>query len=234
MVLLSFRYDTLYHIRHMKSKGQIITEEALSFHPKTILDIGYAQIPNPDLLRDGAMVYGVDIVSVPTSYTKTFVCDLNTMSLPFKDGEIEMVTMGCTLAHVANPLKVLGEINRVLAHNGTLILSSPNPNYYWENVLNVFYHHFKNKVSKAKHIEHFFEFSRYNMRTIGERAGFKVTKEVGTTFYLVKTSLRFNPIAMPGLAYEIVYVLKKVGAPRSYATFESEKGIEEVPTDLYT
>lgn len=178
-------------------------------------------------------VYGVDLVEVEAPYEKTFVADLNTDPLPFKDGEIDAVAMGCTLAHVANPLKVLGEVNRILKPEGVLVVSSPNPNYYWENVLNIFYHRFKNRVSAAKHIEHFFEFSRYNMRTIGERAGFSLVNEIGVAFYLVKTPIKFNPVRHPGMAYEIIYTLKKVGTPESYATFEDDKGIHKVGTDLY-
>lgn len=217
----------------MKSKNQIIYEEVERSNPKAVVDIGYAQEPNQYF--DGARykVFGVDIVQAPAPYEKTFICDLNADALPFKGGEIDTVAMGCTLAHVANPLKVLGEINRILPVGGTLVVSSPNPNYYWENFLNIFYHHFKTRVSKAKHIEHFFEFSRYNMRTIAMRAGFEVEKEIGVSFYLVKTPIRFSPLTMPGLAYEIVYVLKKRGPPESFATFETKSGIEHVPTDLY-
>lgn len=216
----------------MKSKLELIADEVLKAQPATVIDVGYAQLPNPFL--EGVRVFGVDLVEAPAPYEKTYVVDLNVDTLPFKDGEVDAVAMGCTLAHVANPLRVLGEVNRVLPVGGTLVVSSPNPNYYWETVLNVFYHHFKTRVVKAKHYEHFFEFSRYNMRTIAERAGFEVVHETGCTFQLVKTNLKFNPLHHPGAAYEIIYTLKKRGAPESFATFESkEKGIEHIPTHLY-
>jgi SAM-dependent methyltransferase len=140
--------------------------------------------------------------------------------------------MGCTLAHVANPLRVLAEINRVLKPDGILSVSSPNPNYYWENVLNIFYHHFKDRVTKAKHDEHFFEFSRYTMRTSAARSGFQVIREIGCSFVLVKLGWNFNPEKYPGLSYEIIYVMKKVGQPKNYATFEDKQGIHEIPTIL--
>lgn len=215
----------------MRSKLELIADEILKTSPNTVVDIGYAQSPN-NFLKNVA-VYGIDLVEASAPYAKTFVCDLNTDALPFSDGEIDAVAMGCTLAHVANPLKVLGEVNRILPLGGTLVVSSPNPNYYWENVLNIFYHHFKNRVSKAKHLEHFFEFSRYNMRTIAERAGFEVVNEIGNVFCIVKTSICFNPIRMPGLAYEIIYVLKKLQPPESYTTFEDKQGIQQIPTHLY-
>ncbi len=216
----------------MKNKLQLLAEEALALKPKKIVDIGYAQEPNKYLVHDGVEVYGVDIVERPNPYKTTYLVDLNTDNLPFSDGAIDVVTMGCTLAHVANPLKILAEINRVLKTDGALLLSTPNPNYYWENVLNVFYHTFKSRVSKAKHYEHFFEFSRYNIRTSGERMGFSVTKEIGVTFQFVRTPIKFNPIKLPGIAYEIIYTLKKIGSPKEYATFEDSKGIHEITTRL--
>src|SRR3989344_1970346 len=215
----------------MRSKLELIADEVLKTTPATVVDIGYAQTPN-EFLKN-VTVYGIDLVEASAPYAKTFVCDLNTDPLPFGDGEIDTVAMGCTLAHVANPLKVLGEVNRILPVGGTLVVSSPNPNYYWENVLNIFYHHFKNRVSRAKHVEHFFAFSRYNMRTIAERAGFEVVNEIGNLFCIVKTSICFNPIRIPGIAYEIIYTLKKIASPTSYATFEGSKGIEQIPTHLY-
>lgn len=114
------------------------------------------------------------------------------------------------------------------------IISSPNPHYYWENVLNIFYHTFKKRVAKSKHEEHFYDFSRYNMRTIAGRTGFEVIKEIGYGFFLVKTPFRFNPIRFPALGYEIIYTLKKTGSPTSYATFEGDFGVERVKTQLFT
>ncbi len=215
-----------------KPKLKLIAEEVLRFKPKIIVDIGYAQGPN--IFLEGAEVYGVDLVSVPAPYKETYQCDLNTSPLPFHYGLIDAATMGCTLAHVANPLRVLAEINRILKPGGIVVVSSPNPNYYWETVLNIFYSHFKDRVSKAKHVEHFFEFSRYNMRTSAERAGFKVLRETGFLFALVKTPLRFNPINHPGMSYEIIYTLQKMREPASYTVFEDMGVVKEVETALFS
>lgn len=217
----------------MKSKSQLIAESVLSFKPRKVLDIGYAQEPNSFLRNPETTVYGLDIVEAAAPYDRTWLCDLNTEPLPFQDMELDAVTMGCTLAHVAKPLRVLAEVNRVLKQGGALVLSSPNPNYYWETVLNIFYRHFANRVSNAKHEEHFYEFSRYNMRTCSSRTGFHINKEIGCTFQLVKTPLRFNPVKAPGLAYEIIYVMTKTGVPKSFTTFETPSGIVNVPTNLY-
>ena len=70
------------------------------------------------------------------------------------------------------------------------------------------------------------------MRTILQRAGFEVTKEVGATFAVVKTRIKFNP-RWPGLAYEIIYVCKKVGEPQNYTTIDGKMGEEKIPTPLF-
>lgn len=218
----------------MKSRDEMIVDEVAAVPHDRILDIGYAQWPIPGLMKVGKEVYGVDLVQWPSPYTKTYICDLNTDPLPFKDGEMDVVTMGCTLAHVARPLKLLADINRVLTPGGTLILTSPNPHYYWENVLNIFYTYFKKRVSKSKHIEHFFEFTRYTMRTSLERTGFTLVKELGSTFHVVKTNLRFDVSKMPALAFEIIYVARKTGEPDGYTIIEDAKGDAiKLKTDLF-
>lgn len=219
----------------MKSRNDMIVAEVRAVTHGRILDIGYAQSPIPELATLGGEVYGVDLVTWPSPYTANYVCDLNTDPLPFSDGTIDVVTMGCTLAHVAKPLKVLAEIHRVLTPGGTLILTSPNPNYYWETVLNVFYHRFKKRVCKSKHVEHFYEFTRYAMRTNLERVGFTLKKEFGSTFHIVTTNIRLDVSKFPGLAFEIIYVAQKTGTPQSFATIDGPDGsVIELPTDLFS
>ena len=216
------------------SREGLIAKEAEAHHPGKILDIAYAHGPNLALVNTGAELYGLDPLSRPAPYTEMHKCDINTDPIPFPDETFDMVTMGCVLAHTARPLKVLAKIYTVLKPGGILILSSTNPNYYWENFLNIFYNHFKNRVSKSKHGEHFFEFTRYTMRTILERAGFTVLKEIGSTFQIVKTNIRLDVSKWPGLAFEIIYVAKKTGTPESFTIIEDDKGsIIKLKTDLF-
>lgn len=214
----------------MKSKEQLIAEQV---EGRVVVDIGYAQDANLYLKGD---VYGVDIVVTPKppNYKDVYRVDLNADQLPFEDESVDTVAMGCTLAHVSNPLRVMAECNRVLKPGGRLIVSSPNPNYYIETIINAFYHQFKARMGYTKHIAHFFEFTRYTMRTIARRCGFEVKDEIGVTFYVAKLGIKFNPIRFPGLAYEIVYVMKKVREPQGFATFEvSGIRTDEIATDLF-
>ncbi len=217
----------------MLTKPELIAQTLYETEPEAhrVLDVGFAQLPNAALKGE---VYGIDIADVPCpkGYKEVRVVDLNTDMIPFGGGYFDVVTMGCVLAHVANPLRTLGELHRVLKVGGVLVFSTPNPHYYWENVLNIFYHTFKGRVSRAKHIEHFYSFSRYNVRTCAERMGFTVEREVGCMFQLVKTPWKWNPTRFPGMAYEVIYVLRKTGEPKHVATLETAEGVVEVETRL--
>lgn len=218
-----------------KGRNELIAEEAAKRAPKRILDVAYAHGPNLALANIGAEVIGIDPLGRAAPFAAMRRFDVNSAPLPFTDGEFDMVAMGCVLSHLSHPLKFLAEVNRVLAPSGILIVSSPSPNYYWETVVNVFYHHFKTRVSKSKHIEHFFEFTRYTMRTILGRAGFAVEKEIGSTFQLVKTNLRFDVSKCPGLAFEIIYVAKKTGSPEAFTVIEDDAGkIVKFDTELFS
>ncbi len=219
----------------MKTKGNVIADTLYAVYPdaQKVLDVGYAQ--NPSTYLHGE-IYGIDIVADnhPVGYKEVKRVDLNTGHIPYEDGFFDAVTMGCVLAHVANPIQLMSELHRVLKPNGYLVFSSPNPNYYWENVLNIFFHKFKHRVCKAKWVEHFQSFTRYNVRTLADRVGFTIENEVGLSFRLVKTKIAFHPLKFPGLAYEIIYVLKKTGEPKLFTTYEDkEKGIVEVPTKFF-
>ncbi len=219
--------------RGLLSKPQLIAKTLYKHRPNAeiILDVGYAQYPNNHLK---GKVYGVDIHAdeLPKNYFKVDKVDFNTCVLPYGDQTFDAVSMGCVLAHVTNPLGLLFEIHRVLKKDGILVLSSPNPNYYWEQVLNVFFNYFKNRVAKVKFLEHFYEFTRYNMWTIANRAGFSIIDEVGVSFRVVKLGLVFQPIKYPGLAYEIIYALKKTGDPELYTICELPEGNKKIETVL--
>jgi SAM-dependent methyltransferase len=209
----------------------LIAKTVYDNHPEAqiILDVGYAQNPSTNLKGE---VYGVDICTdhKPENYKEVHNVDLNECKLPFADNFFDAVSMGCVLAHVTNPFELMVELNRVLKDDGVLVLSSPNPNYYWENFLNIFFHYFKKRVSRSKFVVHFYEFSRYNMRTIANRSGFGVVDEIGFSFRVMKLGWKFQPINYPGIAYEIIYVLKKEGQPEYYTICELDGKAARIPT----
>ncbi len=216
------------------SRESLIADEVRMLKPARVLDIAYAHGPNQALAKLGAEVSGIDPLGRTAPFKEMHMLDVNASSLPFPDGTFDVVAMGCVLSHLSTPLKLLAEVNRVLKPNGTIIVSSPNPHYYWETILNLFYKAFSKRVSKSKHEEHFFEFTRYTMRTSLARAGFTLSKEIGSTLQIVKTGLRFDVSRLPGLAFEIIYVAHKTGAPQPYTVIEDDSGkTVRFQTDLF-
>jgi SAM-dependent methyltransferase len=56
------------------------------------------------------------------------ICDLNGL-LPFANNEFDTVLLSDVLEHIAEPQRLIGEIDRVLRSNGTLLMNVPF--YYW-------------------------------------------------------------------------------------------------------
>ena len=178
-----------------------------------VLDIGYAEFPN----HTSKNLYGIDIAPRPPvdlpNYVETKQTDLNTQPVPYPDGFFDTVIAGDVIEHVANPMFLLCESNRVLQLGGTLIVSTPNPYYYWEFMQNLLV---KYQWMKARQLGHFTTFTRINMRNILERTGFTLEKELGNFFTLIILKWVFHLVRFPFLTYQITYVAKKTGIPEHY------------------
>ncbi len=91
------------------------------------LDIGYAEFPNHTTKN----LYGIDIAPTPSvplpNYVETKQVDLNHDPIPYPDEFFDTVIGGDVIEHVANPMALLCEANRVLKPGGTIIISTPNP-----------------------------------------------------------------------------------------------------------
>ncbi|MDB4978593.1 MAG: Methyltransferase type 11 [Candidatus Peribacteria bacterium] len=176
------------------------------------LDIGFVEFPN----RISKNLYGIDIVSKPVpnkNYIETKQVDLNISPIPYTDGFFETVLIGDVIEHVTNPLMLLCEANRVLKPGGTLIVSTPNPYYYWKFMQNLLVNFtFMHAVQEG----HFTTFTRINMRNILERTGFKLTRELGNFFSVIVLKWTFHWVRFPFLTYQITYIAEKTGEPQHY------------------
>ena len=82
-------------------------------------------------LEDTFQTYGMDLNPWAVKQSKSIVekTALQTASaeeLPFEDGAFGVVIIKHIVEHLPNPEKAIGEIGRVTASSGTLILSTPN------------------------------------------------------------------------------------------------------------
>jgi SAM-dependent methyltransferase len=181
------------------------------------LDIGYAGFPN----HTSKNLYGIDIMPRPNvplpNYVETKQVDLNAQSIPYPDEFFDTVLAGDVIEHVANPMFLLCEANRVLKPGGTLVVSTPNPYYYWEFMQNLLVNW---EFMRAKQDEHFTTFTRINMRNILKRTGFTLEKELGNFFTLIVLKWTFHLVRFPFLTYQITYISKKTGDPQHYVVIK--------------
>ncbi len=63
----------------------------------------------------------------------TYISDLDTQGLSiFEDNKFDFVILNHVIEHVANPIKVLGELFRVVKPNGLVVLSAPDKDYTFD------------------------------------------------------------------------------------------------------
>lgn len=123
-----------FHRKNSKQQKQKIVKEYLK--GEDILDIGYAQ--SPFLFAEGFCGLDIQDRDAPKGYKEVKVADLNSEKMPYDDKKFDTVISLDTIEHLANPLKVFFEINRVLKNGGSFIFSVPNP-YFWKEIfLNIF------------------------------------------------------------------------------------------------
>lgn len=105
-------------------------------HGERLLDIGCG---NGGLINIATVksneVYGCDIskaalLEANKRGIQTVCVDLNEVLLPYKSESFDTVTCIEVIEHVLNPIRLLGEINRVLHPRGQLILSTPTIRYF--------------------------------------------------------------------------------------------------------
>ena len=90
-----------------------------------VLDVYCGSRPYDDLMPAGARVVGLDIPGNPYG-----VADVESDEfLPFEDGSFDLVTCIEAFYYVADPLRGLAEIRRVLRPGGTVLLATP---FVWE------------------------------------------------------------------------------------------------------
>lgn len=165
-----------------------------------ILDIGYYENPNPYLK---GYVLGIDIKikDRPENYIDVYKADI-TQSMPFDYQEFDTIIIGYTLEHIEKHIQVLKNINYILKDNGKLIISVPNPHYYWCII-----HNFLGFVKDDDINSHIHSFTKRDMIRILKMTGFRNIRCYGTNFMIPKTKIKFGVPSMFG--YGIIYEAKK-------------------------
>jgi SAM-dependent methyltransferase/uncharacterized protein YbaR (Trm112 family) len=128
------RHDMQTWRRHGRAVFDLCADEDL--RGRMVLELGAGRCwLSAHLARQGAKVVAIDILETGDIglgcaeafledglFFERVLCDMN--RLPFKDASFDAVVATATLHHSPEPLKLLGEIRRVLAPQGRLIAAN--------------------------------------------------------------------------------------------------------------
>jgi SAM-dependent methyltransferase len=103
-----------------------------------VLDLGYAEQPNPYL--QNPYIIGVDLekVSVPANYQRVLSADVTKICDHFSERSVDAIICGELLEHLEKPVEFLKQCNKIIKNKGVIILSTPNPHYIMEIILTMF------------------------------------------------------------------------------------------------
>lgn len=169
---------------------------------RTVLDVGYAQQPNPHLGRFHRT--GIDLnppVAGAPRYEEELVGDVATIATRFPGRTFDTVICAELVEHLENPYQLLRDVRPLIAPGGKLLVSTPNP--LAPPVV----------VAEALRLKRFF-YTRDHLyyflprwvERMMDASGYDVERVVGVGVW----PLPMLPIRAPALSYQVIYV----GAPR--------------------
>jgi SAM-dependent methyltransferase len=103
--------------------------------------------PPYQLNLGAAKTYIPGFINIDIDEKAELSLDLGTERLPFPDDSVRRIVSHHTLEHVPDYLFALGEIHRVLMHDGELLLSLPYATLTEHHLVNPYHHHNFNEHS---------------------------------------------------------------------------------------
>jgi 2-polyprenyl-3-methyl-5-hydroxy-6-metoxy-1,4-benzoquinol methylase len=186
-----------YSFFEKEARFRIISSLILSEHPKTVLDVGCGsgylafllEQENPRILVHGFDV-SLEALKLAISLDKKYKLDINYENIPENDSNYDMVVCSEVLEHLFNIQQCLMEINRILKHQGKVVITVPNFSF-WRFRIDSLIGRIPYVVSDERHIQTF------NKELLTKRlneAGFDVLQLIGTRVrwkFLLKISISF-------------------------------------------
>ena len=200
MVMGSSPKGSLMPIQHRVYEYKRLEKIARLVEGDSVLDIGYAQIPNPYFQVKHRT--GLDLEKPKESlYEEELVGDATKLREVLGDRKFDTVVAGEFIEHIETPYEFLRSLKRVLNPGGRVILSSPNP-LSWPVIgfeliqsQNFFYTQ-----------EHLYYFTPRWMARLIKGSGFQLERMEGVGLFF--PGLPFVLPCPVALAYQVIYVVK--------------------------
>ena len=93
-------------------------------------------------------------------------------SASYANNFFDVIFLGDIIEHVSNPRALLAECKRILKHDGTLIISTPNLDSFWAQQTFLLYKFFKMPWSVLTPPHHLYQFSKNNLEILLKEVGF--------------------------------------------------------------
>jgi O-antigen biosynthesis protein len=102
-----------------------------------ILEVGCAAGATGKELKERGIkeIVGIEVIediarSAEPFYDALYIGDVETVTLPYERGHFDCILYGDVLEHLKDPWGLLARHNRILRHNGMVIISVPNIRHY--------------------------------------------------------------------------------------------------------
>lgn len=163
-----------------------------------VLDLGHAQLVNPYL--DGSQVTGVDLVAPdqPSGYREDLVGSVMALDEVVGERRFDTVVAAELIEHLERPYDFLRSVREVIAEDGRLVLTTPNPLGFPVLLLELL-----RSTRWFYTTDHTYYFLPRWMRRMFEFTGFELVRTVPVGIWLPFGHVPWSPVA---LSYQLVYV----------------------------
>ena len=164
-----------------------------------VLDVGYAQLPNPYFGTTAGLV-GVDLDPPPPdcSYPETLIGDATKIDELLPGRTFDSIVCGEFIEHLEEPYGFLRAIQPYIAPGGKLLVSTPNPLGFPAIIAEITRSH--SRFYTEDHT--YYYLPRWTERLLN-RSGYDVTRIVPVGLWNPWLPIRWAPVWM---SYQLIYV----------------------------
>jgi len=192
---------------------------------KAVLDIGCANgYLGQELKKNRNILCGIEISETAAKearkyYDNIIVGNIESMEMPYKSEQFDVIICADILEHLFNPEKILKRLNKYLKASGSIIVSIPNI-AHWSIRLKLLLGRFEYEETGLLDCGHIRFFTYDSARKMFNRAGYNIEREDSVISlpkgfnkfaYIFKLNWLFKMVGRSFWGYQFIFFLKKDG-----------------------